>query len=133
MDSTWVASFSDIYKSYGDTPALRGVSLEVGGGEVLGLLGPNGAGKTTLIRILLDIIRPDAGSVSVFGKPLSRRVFVPQGPIGSDEVRVAERTYRIGPILFPPRPEIAASKPQKNRGASGVCPFALDRVVDLFH
>jgi ABC-2 type transport system ATP-binding protein len=65
-------TFNDVHKSYGDTMALRGVSLEVREGEVFGLLGPNGAGKTTLIRILMDIIRADAGSVTLFGVPRNR-------------------------------------------------------------
>jgi ABC-2 type transport system ATP-binding protein len=60
--------FDHIHKSYGDTTALSDVSLEVREGEVFGLLGPNGAGKTTLIRILMDIIRADAGSVTLFGR-----------------------------------------------------------------
>ncbi len=64
--------FQDIHKSYGETAALCGVSFEVRPGEILGLLGPNGAGKTTLIRILMDIIRADAGSITLFGGPLSR-------------------------------------------------------------
>src|SRR5262249_20802941 len=54
-------------KSYGDVRALRGVDLEVRPGEIFGFLGPNGAGKTTAIRCLLDLIRPDAGSVRVLG------------------------------------------------------------------
>jgi ABC-2 type transport system ATP-binding protein len=67
-----VLAFHDLHKAYGETPALRGVSFEVGAGEVLGLLGPNGAGKTTLIRILMDILRPDAGSITLFGRPHDR-------------------------------------------------------------
>jgi len=54
-------------KSYGSVRALRGVDLEVRRGEVFGFLGPNGAGKTTTIRILLDLIRPDGGTVRVLG------------------------------------------------------------------
>jgi ABC-2 type transport system ATP-binding protein len=54
-------------KSYGRKPALRGVNLEVRPGEIFGFLGPNGAGKTTTIRILLDLIRPDGGTVRVLG------------------------------------------------------------------
>jgi ABC-2 type transport system ATP-binding protein len=64
--------FEDIYKSYGETMAVRGVSFETRRGEVLGLLGPNGAGKTTLMRMLMDIIRPDSGRIVLFGEPLAR-------------------------------------------------------------
>jgi ABC-2 type transport system ATP-binding protein len=48
------------------------VSFEVRPGEVFGLLGPNGAGKTTLLRILMDVLRPSAGAVRLFGEPLRR-------------------------------------------------------------
>jgi ABC-2 type transport system ATP-binding protein len=67
-----VLAFHDVAKSYGSTVALRGVSFDVGAGEIFGLLGPNGAGKSTLIRILMDIIRPDSGEVRVFGEPRRR-------------------------------------------------------------
>ncbi len=59
-----------VSKSFEHTCALAAVDLEVGEGEVRGLLGPNGAGKTTLLRILFGLIRPDAGSVELFGRPL---------------------------------------------------------------
>jgi ABC-2 type transport system ATP-binding protein len=54
-------------KSYGAVRALDGLDLEVRVGEVYGFLGPNGAGKTTTIRLLLDLIRPTSGSVTVLG------------------------------------------------------------------
>ena len=54
-------------KSYGRIQALRGVDLEVRRGEIFGFLGPNGAGKTTTIRCMLDLIRPDGGTVRVLG------------------------------------------------------------------
>jgi ABC-2 type transport system ATP-binding protein len=62
-----ILTFDGVEKSYGRTPALRGVSFDVHAGEIFGLLGPNGAGKSTLIRILMDIIRADRGEVRVFG------------------------------------------------------------------
>ena len=61
-----------VRKSFRDVCAVDGVDLRVLRGEVFGLLGPNGAGKTTLIRMILDIVRPDAGEVRVFGHPLER-------------------------------------------------------------
>ena len=56
-------------KRYGRRVAVDGVSLSVGRGEVVGLLGPNGAGKTTVIKMLLGLVRPDAGEVMVLGRP----------------------------------------------------------------
>jgi ABC-2 type transport system ATP-binding protein len=56
-----------LVKHYGDHPALLELDLAVRPGEIYGFLGPNGAGKTTTIRLLLDLIRPTAGLVRVFG------------------------------------------------------------------
>lgn len=60
-------SIQSLTKSYGNIQALRGVDLEVNRGELYGFLGPNGAGKTTTIRCLLDLIRPQSGTVRVLG------------------------------------------------------------------
>ena len=57
----------DIAKSFGPVEALKGVSLQVPTGTVLGLLGPNGAGKTTAVRILTTLLRPGRGRASVLG------------------------------------------------------------------
>ena len=57
-----------VEKSFGSVRALRGVDLEVEEGEIFGFLGPNGAGKSTTINVLLDFVRPDAGSVRVLGR-----------------------------------------------------------------
>jgi len=57
----------NLVKSYGRVEALHGVNLEVHPGEIFGFLGPNGAGKTTTIRCLLDLIRPNGGTVRVLG------------------------------------------------------------------
>jgi ABC-2 type transport system ATP-binding protein len=57
-----------LVKDYGRVRALDGVDLEMHEGEVFGFIGPNGAGKSTTIRILLDLLRPSAGSVRVLGE-----------------------------------------------------------------
>ena len=61
-----------LHKRYGRVHALRGVSLALEPGEILGYLGPNGAGKTTTLRIILGLARADRGSVSLLGQPPSR-------------------------------------------------------------
>ena len=56
-------------KAFNGTPAVEDISFSVQPGEVFGLIGPNGAGKTTTIRLLLNILQPDQGEVSLFGHP----------------------------------------------------------------
>ncbi|OQY17046.1 MAG: hypothetical protein B6I35_15095, partial [Anaerolineaceae bacterium 4572_32.2] len=55
----------NLTKRYGDVTAVDDLSFEVEQGEIFGLLGPNGAGKTTTIRVVMDILTPDEGSVTV--------------------------------------------------------------------
>ena len=62
----------DLSRSYGQTIALDGLSLEVPGGDVVGFVGPNGAGKTTAMRIALGVLEPDAGEVLWRGEPITR-------------------------------------------------------------
>jgi ABC-2 type transport system ATP-binding protein len=63
---------SGIFKAFGLRRALDGLDLAVGAGEVFALLGPNGAGKTTAVRVLLGLVRPDAGTAAVLGRDPSR-------------------------------------------------------------
>lgn len=63
---------SGLTKAYGKRLAVNNLNLEVVRGEVFGFLGPNGAGKTTTIRMLLNLIRPTAGEVHLFGEPLQQ-------------------------------------------------------------
>lgn len=64
-------SFSHLRKTYASTVASDDVTFDVSSGEVFGLLGPNGAGKSTLIRMLMDIIAPDAGDILLDGRPVT--------------------------------------------------------------
>ncbi|MGD1118576.1 MAG: ATP-binding cassette domain-containing protein [Dehalococcoidales bacterium] len=61
---------SHVFKSYADKVAVEDLSFSVEPGEIFGLIGPNGAGKTTTIRMMLDIIKPDSGEVTILGKKL---------------------------------------------------------------
>jgi ABC-2 type transport system ATP-binding protein len=67
MNDGLAIEIKGLVKYYGKIQALRGVDLDVRRGEMFGFLGPNGAGKTTTIRCLLDLIRPQAGSMRVLG------------------------------------------------------------------
>lgn len=64
-------TYSGGLRHSGDTVALRGLNLEVNEGEIFGFLGPNGAGKTSTIHLLLNLIRPTAGTAFLFGCPVT--------------------------------------------------------------
>jgi len=65
-------ALENVRKQFDSKVAVAGVSFEIPQGKVFGLLGPNGAGKTTLIRMMLDIIKPDSGSILFEGRQLTR-------------------------------------------------------------
>ncbi len=72
--SEHVLQVEGLTKTFGTRKVVNNVSFEVKRGEMFGYLGPNGSGKTTTIRMALDIIRPDNGSVSILGSPPDRSV-----------------------------------------------------------
>lgn len=65
-------SIQNLTKRYGDKAAVNNISIELPKGQVLGLLGRNGAGKTTTIKMMLELIRPDGGTISWNGQPFKR-------------------------------------------------------------
>jgi len=69
MPNDLAIDIRNVQKRYEDHVAVRDLSLQVPRGTVYGLLGPNGAGKTTTIRMILNIIVPDSGTISLFGAP----------------------------------------------------------------
>jgi len=64
-----------VSKSFGGKPAVSDVSFTVNPGEIIGFLGPNGAGKTTTLRMALGLIKPDTGSVNLFGETPGEAAF----------------------------------------------------------
>jgi ABC-2 type transport system ATP-binding protein len=70
-DSAPAVVVEGVWKRFGATDVVRDLWFEARAGELLGFLGPNGAGKTTTMRMILDIIRPDRGTISLFGAPPS--------------------------------------------------------------
>ncbi len=67
MTQRYVSQLEGVTKRYGDVLALDDATLRVRPGEVLAVLGPNGAGKTTAVSLMLGLLRPDSGAVSLFG------------------------------------------------------------------
>ncbi|GAB08308.1 putative multidrug ABC transporter ATP-binding protein [Gordonia araii NBRC 100433] len=93
----------DLTKSFGEVQALRGLSLTVDEGEILGVLGPNGAGKTTTINILTTLMRPDEGTVrvadvDVLADPAAVRPLI--GLTGQFAALDANLTARENLVLF---------------------------------
>ena len=66
-------TLENVTKSYDSVTAVNGVNLRVRRGAILGLLGPNGAGKTTTIRMIMNILVPDEGSIKVLDQPVNDR------------------------------------------------------------
>ncbi len=71
MNSNAAISVVEISKSYGSFRAVDNLSFEVCRGEIFAMLGPNGAGKSTTMRMILDILKPDTGQITVLGAPLT--------------------------------------------------------------
>jgi ABC-2 type transport system ATP-binding protein len=71
MNGTVALDLRGVSKTYAAVEAVKDLSFAVRQGEIFGLLGPNGAGKTTTIRMALDIIKPNAGEISVLGGPMT--------------------------------------------------------------
>ena len=96
--------FQQVYRSYGDKVAVENLNLRVNGGELYALLGHNGAGKTTAIKILVGLIRPSNGIVTVGGYDLVRQTrdavaligYVPDQPFLYDKLSGREILNFVG-------------------------------------
>ncbi len=80
---TFAIQTFDLSRRFAGGFGVHALNLHVPAGTVYGFLGPNGAGKTTTVRLLLDLLRPDAGRVELFGKPLSRQNRTPLSMVGA--------------------------------------------------
>lgn len=69
-DQPIILSVKDLHKQINNKPIIKGISFEVRAGEIFGFLGPNGSGKTTTIRMLVDLIKPTKGSITICGKDI---------------------------------------------------------------
>jgi ABC-2 type transport system ATP-binding protein len=72
MNTELAVDARGVTKTFGSLRAVDDISVQVAAGEVYGVLGPNGAGKTTFLRMLFGLIRPDSGTIDVFGRSWER-------------------------------------------------------------
>lgn len=114
-----------LVKDYDGTRALDGVDLEVAPGEVFGFIGPNGAGKTTTMRILVDLLRPTAGTARVLGE---------EPRAGGPALR-ARLGYLPGELVLDERATarelLAHVATVRGRGAERIAPLAERFDLDL--
>jgi branched-chain amino acid transport system ATP-binding protein len=111
---------------YGDSHVLHGVSLACGEGRLLGLLGRNGAGKTTSINVVMGLLRPRRGSVTVYGTPVAGR---PPEAIAAQGVALVPQGRRIFRSLTV-RENLGVAA--RRAAASRPSPWTLERVFETF-
>ncbi len=102
-----------IRKVFNDTVAVDDLSFAVPAAAIYGLLGPNGAGKTTTIRMMLDILVPDSGSVRLFGEPFRREALRRVGYL--PEERGLYKKMKVGEMLVFLAQLRGLSRPQSER------------------
>ena len=129
---------AQLWKSYDGTPALQGLSLRAAPGEIVGLIGPNGAGKTTTLKILVGLLRPDAGVVRVLGRdvladPVGYKAaigYMPELPTLPDYLTAAEFLGYVGRIRGMPRSGLGARTRELLRGLD-LAPKADETIASL--
>lgn len=108
---------TDLAKSYGNVPAVRSITFEIGDGEIVGLLGPNGAGKTTTMRMLTTFLPPSGGTARVAGFDVKREAeevrrqigYLPESPPLYLELSVKEYLRFVAKIKRVPRAQVASA------------------------
>ena len=126
--------FHQVSMSYGDFVAVRALELAVDKGEVFGFLGPNGAGKTTTIRMMMGILVPSTGSITIDGLDcqldrvaVKQRVgYLPDNPVFYDYLRGREILAFVGEMHGQPRQEA------QKRAAALLTELALEDAAEEF-
>ncbi len=128
-NNDYVLQLDSLVKDFDSKRAVDNISFNLKRGEILGLLGPNGAGKTTTLRMILNIIAPDSGSIKVLGEHFSEQIknrigFLPEERGLYRKMKVSETLDFFG--------RLKGMKPQliKEKGAKLLKKFDLDKYVD---
>jgi lipopolysaccharide export system ATP-binding protein len=115
-------------KSYKKRPVLRGVSLKVGRGEVIGLLGPNGAGKTTCFYTIIGLIAPDEGEIVLDGKDITNMPMYRRARLGIGYLPQEASIFRGLTVEDNVRAVLEITEPDRERREQ-----MLDDLLTEFH
>ena len=128
MNADQAILVDDLYKSYGPTRAVRGISFRVNKGEIFGMIGPDGAGKTTTFQILAGVMEATSGTAEIFGEAAramrSQTGYLTQTFSLYPDLSVKENIRYIGDLRRVPAHEIA------ERGQRYLEMFDMDRFAD---
>jgi ABC-2 type transport system ATP-binding protein len=124
-----------VVKSYADKVAVNDLSFTVGAGEVFGLIGPNGAGKTTTIRMMMDIIKPDSGEVTILGEKLgeaakNRLGYLPEERGLYRKMRVIDSIMYLASLKGVP-PQVALARARELLERTGMLPNQNKKIEEL--
>ena len=126
---------SHVTKSYADKPAVDDLSFSVDQGDIFGLIGPNGAGKTTTIRMMMDIIKPDSGEVTIFAEKLSETTknklgYMPEERGLYKKMRVLDAIIYLAGLKGMDR-DTAATKAGQLLDQTGMLPHQRKKIEEL--
>ncbi len=126
---------SHVVKSFADKVAVDDLSFDVAPGEIFGLIGPNGAGKTTTIRMMMDIIKPDSGVVTVLGEKLTeaaknRLGYLPEERGLYKKLKVIDSILYLASLKGMGEP-VAAVKAAQLLGQTGMLPHQGKKIEEL--
>ncbi len=118
-----------VQKSFGQVQAVKDLSLSIEAGTIFGLLGPNGAGKTTTIRMIMQIIMPDAGEIRLFGQPNSPEQLEKVGYLPEERGLYGKMKVGDQIIFFAELKNVPAKEAEK-RARQWLQRFQMDSVWD---
>jgi ABC-2 type transport system ATP-binding protein len=130
-----VVEINHVVKSYADKVAVDDLSFTIAQGEIFGLIGPNGAGKTTTIKMIMDIIKPDSGEVTILGEKLSEATKDKLGYLPEDRGLYKKQRVLDTIIYFASlkgmNPRLAAEKANQLLNQTGMLPNARKKIDEL--
>ncbi|MHB8104372.1 MAG: ABC transporter ATP-binding protein [Dehalococcoidales bacterium] len=130
-----IVEIKHVVKSYADKVAVDDLSFTIDQGEIFGLIGPNGAGKTTTIKMMMDIIQPDSGEVTILGEKLGEATKDKLGYMPEERGLYKKQRVLDTIIYFASlkgmNPRLAAEKANQLLNQTGMLPHARKKIDEL--